>query len=217
MFTGLIEEVGVIERVIASGNGKNFVIRAHAVLEKTAVGDSISVNGVCLTVTEVERCSFTAFASTVTCGLTTLGTAASGTKANLERALALGSRLGGHIVQGHVDGVGTVKSVDRDSRGVSIRIEAGAEIARYIVERGSISVDGISLTVVSLDGRAFGLYLIPETIAATTLAEKKAGDRVNIETDILARYVERMIQGVRDGKGDGEAALKRALAEEGYL
>lgn len=217
MFTGLIEEVGVIERVIASGNGKNFVIRAQSVLEKTAVGDSISVNGVCLTVTAVERSSFAAFASTVTCGLTTLGNAAAGTKANLERALALGSRLGGHIVQGHVDGVGTIKSVDRDSRGVSIRIETGAEIARYIVERGSISVDGISLTVVSLDGRAFGLYLIPETIAATTLAEKKAGDRVNIETDILARYVERMMQGGREGKGDGEAALKRALAEEGYL
>ncbi len=217
MFTGLIEETGTIGKIEAAGEGKYLTVLSKTVLDGTKIGDSISVDGVCLTVTSLSRDSFTAFASQVTCSLTTIGRARAGTRVNLERALSLGSRMGGHIVQGHADGMGTIREIERDANGIRIRIALPAPLLRQVVPKGSIAVDGISLTVVSLDTDGLALYLIPETMGSTTLGGKKIGDQVNIETDVLAKYIERFMQG-RDeaGRGNDESLMKK-LAEGGFI
>ena len=151
MFTGLIEEIGRIARVQRAGDGLNLTIEAVRVLEGTRVGDSICINGACQTVTAIDARTFTVFASAVTAAVTTLGVFAPGRRVNLERAMTPASRFGGHFVQGHVDGRGSVASIEKDRMGMSVSVSAGPELCRYIVEKGSIAVDGVSLTVVSLD------------------------------------------------------------------
>lgn len=217
MFTGLIEEIGTIKSIMKSGDGVEFTVAASRVLDGTARGDSISVNGACLTVTDYSGNGFSVFASKITCEMTTVGTIKQGDRVNLERALALGSRMGGHIVQGHVDCVGKIDRISKGEKGIDISVIINEEAIRYVVPKGSIAVDGISLTVVSVDKHAFHLYLIPETIENTVLKEKKAGDSVNVETDILAKYVERLLEGKGESDSPDDSRLKEKLMEEGFM
>ncbi len=217
MFTGLIEEVGTVKGVMPSGNGLVMDVKAKTVLEGTGAGDSICINGACQTVTRVSGGGFSVFVSTVTASVTTLGSLASGTAVNLERAMTPEKRFGGHIVQGHVDGTGSISMIKKDPGGMAVDVAVDRSLMRYIVAKGSVAVDGISLTVVDVSELGFSLYLIPETLGSTTVPGWKRGDSVNIEVDILAKYVESML-GSRD-TGDGNAdneRLRRRLMEEGY-
>jgi riboflavin synthase len=219
MFTGIIEEIGEVSGIERSGDGMVLSISAKLVLEGTRTGDSISINGACLTVTSRTDRSFTVFASSVTEATTTLGSYSRGKRVNLERAMALSGRFGGHFVQGHVDGTGKVAGLKRGPEGVLVEVAAGDEIKRYIVEKGSVAVDGVSLTVVSLTPQGFSLYLIPETLARTAASYWKPEERVNIEADILAKYVERMLNAPEGGRGirrDDERIMKK-LADGGFV
>lgn len=221
MFTGLIEETGSVLGLKEAGESKILEVKCTKVLRETKRGDSISINGACQTVIDMSADSFSVFVSKVTLGITTLGEFKPGRTVNLERALTLSSRLGGHIVQGHVDFTGNVKKISKDSQGVEIDISVPEKDMKFIVEKGSIAVDGISLTVVSAEKDGFRLYLIPETLVNTNVGTWKSGDRINIETDILARYVERIIKSGRiepesDNAAKDESLLKK-LAENGYL
>lgn len=220
MFTGLIEETGSVLGIKSSGEGKILEIAASKVLEGTKKGDSISINGACQTVTDISSKSFSVFVSRVTLDITTLGYFTPGKAVNLERALTLSSRLGGHIVQGHVDLRGKVKNIKKDVQGVEIEVTVTGEYMKYIVEKGSITVDGISLTVVSTSGSDFKLYLIPETIENTIIKEWKTGTEVNIETDILARYVEQMLKYGKnnpDNNAENDVNFMGKLMENGYV
>lgn len=220
MFTGLIEETGSVLGIKSSGEGKILEIAASKVLESTKKGDSISINGACQTVTDLSAKSFSVFVSRVTLDVTTLGYFTPGRSVNLERALTLNSRLGGHIVQGHVDLRGKVKNIKKDVKGVEIEITVTGDYMKYIVEKGSITVDGISLTVVSTSGNDFKLYLIPETIENTIIKDWKAGTEVNIETDILARYVEQMLKYGKSGSdnnAENDVNFMGKLMENGYV
>ena len=213
MFTGIIEETGVVKSIERTGSGLNLTISCARVLEGTQIGDSITIDGACQTVTALNNDCFTVFASKITCELTTLGNFRISRIVNLERAVTLASRLGGHIVQGHIDGKGIVKSIIRDENGINIEIAATDEILRYIVEKGSAAVDGISLTVVSLRDNGFVIYIIPETVRKTSLNDRSVGDEVNIEVDILAKYVEKMIT----GNVDKDKSLKDKLIRGGFM
>ncbi len=214
MFTGLIEEIGTVLETRKQADGVHFTIAASAVLEGTKIGDSIAVHGACLTVTELGRNSFSAFASKVTCEATTLGGFAKNRRVHLERALRLDSRLGGHMVQGHVDGKGKVIALRRDASGLEMEISASDDLRKFIVPRGSVAVDGVSLTVVSLTRKGFILYIIPETLKSTTFASLSPGDEINIETDILAKYVERMLSAKEQSD---DRRLLRKLEEGGFF
>jgi len=221
VFTGLIEEIGSVRGIRNSGEGKILEISAEKVLNGTKRGDSISINGACQTVTEISAKSFSVFVSRVTLEITTLGDFTPGRYVNLERALTLSSRLGGHIVQGHVDLRGKVKNIKSDIRGVEIDISISGDYMKYVVEKGSITVDGISLTAVSAGENEFKLYLIPETIENTVVKTWKSGTEVNIETDILARYVEQMLKygkkNTPDKNGVNDINLMSKLLENGYV
>jgi len=221
VFTGLIEETGSVVSIKESGEGKILEVKGDMVLRETKRGDSISINGACQTVVSMTENTFSVFVSRVTLAVTTLGDFKPGRIVNLERALTLSTRLGGHIVQGHVDFTGKVKKISRDSQGVEIDISVSEANMKYIVEKGSIAVDGISLTVVEIEKEGFRLYLIPETLEVTNIGSWKNGDIVNIETDILARYVERILQFGRIEQGDepgaNDESLLKKLAENGYL
>jgi riboflavin synthase len=216
LFTGLIEEIGEVKGVERTGTGVLLTVGSRVVLEDTKIGDSISIDGACQTVTDIGKDCFTVFASKVTCSVTTLGDFKTGRRVNLERALTASSRLGGHLVQGHVDGKGKIRRIKNDKNGLGIEIHVDESDLRYVVERGSVSVDGVSLTVVSLAKDSFAVYIIPETIIKTTLSEKAIGDEVNIETDILAKYVEKMLSSGNDSI-DADRSLKNKLIEEGFI
>ncbi len=219
MFTGLIEETGSVAGLTDSGEGKILQVRGSKVLEGTQIGDSISVNGACQTVTAIKGNTFSVFASRVTLNITTLGSFKSGDVVNLERALTPSTRMGGHIVQGHVDLTGRVERISRDTRGVEIVISVEKSSMKYIVGKGSIAVDGISLTVVSVSDSNFTLYLIPETLEKTNIGGWKTGTIVNIETDILAKYVENMLRFGRTELNNNEENDKNLLSklyEEGF-
>lgn len=217
MFTGLIEEVGTVASLSRAGAGLTLTVRAKRVLEGTRIGDSICINGACQTVTALDGPSFTVFVSSVTASVTTLGSFAANRRVNLERAMTPSSRFGGHFVQGHVDGRGVVGAVEKDSMGMGVTITVGPELARYIVAKGSVAVDGVSLTVVAADEKGFSLYFIPETLESTILSEWKTGAEVNIEVDILAKYVERMLRSGKDDDRSGDGALMKKLMEEGFV
>ncbi|MCP4134361.1 MAG: riboflavin synthase [bacterium] len=221
MFTGLIEEIGSVKGVKPSGEGIFLEIAARSVLEGSKIGDSISINGACQTVTEIGRDFFVAFVSKVTASVTTLGSFSPGSPVNLERAMLPVSRFGGHIVQGHVDGTGKVEKLSRDTHGLEVEISLNPGLEKYIVAKGSIAVDGISLTVVSLTEKGFTLYLIPETLDNSIINDWQTGSVVNIEVDILAKYVERMLLAQDGGPAGDEARkdaeLKKKLMEEGYF
>ena len=191
MFTGLVEIIGAIDRVTESELGRELRVRCHWV--DLRLGESIALNGACLTVRTADAGWFTVSAVSTTLDRTTIGSWAVGTAVNLERAMRLGERLGGHLVQGHVDGVGTVLDVRRRESALLIDIAVPSEVARFLVPHGSITVDGVSLTVVSAGEDRFTVSLIPETLARTTLGRRRPGDRVNLETDVIARHVEKLV------------------------
>jgi riboflavin synthase len=202
MFTGIIEEIGEVTRVQRHGDAARITVRGPLAVQGAKHGDSISVNGVCLTVVALERDEFTADVMRETLVMSTLDAVGIGTHVNLERAAQLGDRLGGHIVQGHVDGTATVLSTRDGSAWRVARLSLTPELAPLVARKGSIAIDGTSLTVSDVGGGAedgywFEVSLIPETLAATTLGQRVAGDRVNIETDIVARQVQRMLQFAR--------------------
>lgn len=191
MFTGIIEEVGQIEKTEFSGEWGRVKIRASKVLEGTKNGDSISVNGVCLTVTDIETDSFYADVMAETFRKSNLGSLKVRDKVNLERAMAADGRFGGHIVSGHIDGTGTITALDREGNAVWVTIKTSAAIMRGIVQKGSICIDGISLTVADVLEDSFKVSIIPHTGKETTLLEKRRGAVVNLENDIIGKYVER--------------------------
>ncbi len=211
MFTGIIEEIGVVQSIKPKPNGRLISIRAHTVIEGTKIGDSIAIDGACQTVTEIGRDYFTVFASDVTIAVTTFRLFTTGTKVNLERAVQPQGRLGGHLVQGHVDAIGKIVLLHRLPEGLKVSLAVPNDIGKFIVPKGSIAIDGISLTVVDKKD-TIELYCIPETIANTTLAQKKQGDMVNIEVDIIAKYVYYMLQGIQGG----DSLLEKKLKEEGF-
>jgi riboflavin synthase len=190
MFTGIVEHLGRV----ASADGPRLVVSAGPVAEDANLGDSVSVNGVCLTVAgrDGEDLAFDLAEETLT--VTTLGRLRAGDPVNLERPVTLATRLGGHVVQGHVDGVGTVREVTDAGGGREVAIDLPDGLGRYLVPKGSVTVDGVSLTVAALDDGGFRVALIPHTLAVTTLGSRKAGDAVNLEVDVLAKYVERLMQ-----------------------
>lgn len=193
MFTGLVEEKGTIVSLTSSGDGKTVVISAQKVREDTDHGDSIAVSGVCVTAVEFGSGTFSAEVMSETLGHSTAGLWAPGTVVNLERAAALGDRLGGHIVQGHVDATERVLDVAPGDRWQVVRISLSADIAPLVVHKGSLTIDGVSLTVSALGDDWCEVSLIPETLDATTLGLLAPGDVVNVETDILARHVQRLL------------------------
>lgn len=193
MFTGIIEEIGRIRRLSLSGSSGEITIAAHKVLRGTRIGDSIAVNGICLTVTHITADSFTADVMAETVRRSSLSGAGSGDPVNLERAMPADGRFGGHFVSGHVDGTGVIRSMRRDENAVWVRVSAPEKLLKYIAEKGSIAIDGISLTVAEVDGDGFQVSIIPHTGEETILLGKRAGDPVNLETDIIAKYVEKML------------------------
>lgn len=199
MFTGIIEEIGKIKSITRGSRSVALEVQAKKVLEDTKVGDSIATNGVCLTVTSLTGAGFRADVMPETMRRSSLGTLKPGDRVNLERALCLSSRLGGHIVAGHVDGTGRITDVQRDDIAVWITISADAQLLRYMIEKGSITVDGVSLTIAYVDESVFRVSVIPHTQEETTLTGKHTGDIVNLENDMIARYVEKLMG--RENKG----------------
>jgi len=193
MFTGIIEATGRVARIEPRGGDARLVVEAGALgLGDVALGDSISVSGVCLTAIAIDGDEFAADVSVETLTRTSLGALASGAAVNLEKAMRLSDRLGGHLVSGHVDGIGRVISIEPDARSQRWVFELPPELARYVAPKGSIAIDGVSLTVNEVDGARFGVNLIPHTIGVTTFRERRVGDALNIEVDLVARYVERL-------------------------
>ncbi|TAM44784.1 MAG: riboflavin synthase [Gammaproteobacteria bacterium] len=218
MFTGIIQAIGKIAALEKRGGDARLRIQTGKLdLADVKLGDSIAVNGVCLTAVLTDAKGFSADVSGETLARTTLGGLKSGDAVNLEKALTPTTRLGGHLVSGHVDGVGTVHERTQDARSVRFRIEVPAALAKYIAEKGSVCVDGVSLTVNAVAGAAFEINIVPHTLAETTLDELAPGRRVNIEVDILARYLERLLTA---GKVEGEAGegglTRELLARHGF-
>ena len=193
MFTGIVEELGTVEALEDQGDAIRLTVRGPVVTSDASLGDSISVNGCCLTVVTHEDATFTADVMRETLDKTALGSLEPGSRVNLERAVTAATRLGGHIVQGHVDGTGAVLRRTPSEHWEVVEISLPAELSRYLVEKGSITVDGISLTVFDVGAEAFSVSLIPETLARTTLGIKQPGDVVNLEVDVIAKYVEKMV------------------------
>lgn len=193
MFTGIVEEMGTLKSLRKGASSAVLEIQAQVVLEDIHIGDSIAVNGVCLTATSFTPTSFTADVMHETLDRSSLAQLRPGSRVNLERAMAANGRFGGHIVAGHVDGVGTILRTRRDDNAIWYTIGAGPEVLRYVVEKGSITIDGISLTVAAVTDTDFSISAIPHTVAVTVLRDRKPGDRVNLETDIIGKYVEKLL------------------------
>lgn len=212
MFTGLVECEGVITRAERSGSGMRLEVYAPEFGRDMAIGDSIAVNGACLTVVKFIRGAFLTDVSPETVDRSTLGGLRQGAKVNLERALRLSDRLGGHLVSGHIDGVGRLEMRQPAGRFTVYQFQAPPEVMRYVVEKGSIAIDGISLTVAKVAPQGFTTAVIPQTESATTLKDKPIGDAVNLEADMLAKYVERFVLGYT-GAGESPAPEKRGLGD----
>ncbi len=193
MFTGIVEEIGIVRSVVSGSQSGNVSIRAKKVLENSHIGDSIAVNGVCLTVTSLLADGFTADVMPESFRRSSLGQLRIGDMVNLERAMAADGRFGGHIVSGHIDGTGRIAKVTREQNAVWLHITAGAQILELIVEKGSIAIDGISLTVAGVTASDFSVSIIPHTYSETTLSRKRIGDVVNLENDIIGKYVQRFL------------------------
>jgi riboflavin synthase len=199
MFTGIVEELGSV----AATNGRRVSIACSAVREDSAVGASVAVNGVCLTVVDRPAGGLSFELSEETLARTALADLQPGDGVNLERPVTLASRLSGHLVQGHVDGVGTVQNVEGAEGGVVLTVRAPERLGRYLVDKGSVVVDGVSLTVAARDEDTFSVALVPHTLAVTTLGSVRPGDLVNLEMDVIAKYVERLLQAKTTGATDG--------------
>jgi riboflavin synthase len=220
MFTGLVEEKGKLISLRRGADSAHLKIGARLVMSGMQTGDSIAVNGVCLTVTTFDEGAFTADVMAETLAKTNLGELQAGDRVNLERAMRLGDRLGGHLVSGHIDGVGTIIKKERHDIATLITVAAPPAVMRYIIKKGSVAVDGTSLTVVDFNEDSFQVSLIPHTAHATVLGEKKPGDRVNLEGDMIGKYVERWL-GARQREESEKAPSKglsaELLAEHGFV
>ncbi len=218
MFTGIIEAIGTISRIEPKGSDARFIVETGKLdLGDVQLGDSIAVNGVCLTAVELPGNGFVADVSGETLSRTAFAQLKAGSAVNLEKALTPTTRLGGHLVSGHVDGVGEVTSRSDDGRSVKFRIKAPDELARYIAEKGSITVNGISLTVNGVNGALFDLNIVPHTLQETTMDGFVVGTQVNLEVDLIARYLERMMLGDRAAEPDTQGVSMEFLAEHGFL
>jgi len=211
MFTGIIEEIGGIKSIKTAGRSLKMIISASKVIEDLKIGDSINTDGVCLTVTEFSHTTFIVDLMPETTLRSTFSKVKAGSKVNLERALRLSDRLGGHIVSGHIDGTGLIEKIRKDENAVRFTIASGENILRYIVEKGSIAIDGISLTVINVDRNTFEVSIIPHTQTETTLLTKKTGVSVNIECDIIGKYVEKL------ASKKGEKFSLNFLADNGFV
>lgn len=212
MFTGIIEEIGTVRRIEHGAKGARLTIQANTVLEDTRIGDSIATNGVCLTVVSMTGDSFSADVMAESLRRSSLGTLQGGSPVNLERAMAANGRFGGHIVSGHIDGTGTIASQKREDNAVWVKIKTPAPLLRYIVEKGSIAIDGVSLTVAAVTDTDFSVSIIPHTGAQTILLDKKPGDPVNLECDVIGKYVEKLTAPHKTG-----GISTNFLAENGFL
>ncbi len=222
MFTGIIEELGSIDFIQKKSQSAKLGIRCRKVLEKTKVGDSIAVNGVCLTVTSMSGQGYTADVMAETLDRSSLGRLSRGSLVNLERAMPADGRFGGHMVAGHIDGTGTVRGISRDETAVWYRIEAAPGILRYVVEKGSIAIDGISLTVAQVSEIDFSVSVIPHTQQETNLVQRKNGDIVNLECDIVGKYIEKLCRGgagmpPHAGTEETGRVTEAFLLENGFL
>lgn len=213
MFTGIVEETGNIKSIARGANSAVLTVEASEVLTDVHLGDSIAVNGVCLTCTSFTSTQFTADVMHETLNRSSLGQLRPGSKVNLERAMRADGRFGGHIVAGHIDGVGRITDIRRDDNAIWYTIDTPDEIMRYIIEKGSIAIDGISLTVAAVGSSWFKVSIIPHTAAQTTLSIKKPGDIVNLENDLIGKYVEKLIQPY-NGKSSG--ITMEFLASHGF-
>ncbi|MCC7265167.1 MAG: riboflavin synthase [Candidatus Latescibacteria bacterium] len=214
MFTGLIEEVGAVRRVQRQGAFQRLEVSARLVLEGTRLGDSININGACQTAVELGADYFAVESVEETLQRTTLGALRPGDPVNLERSVRLQDRLGGHLVLGHVDGVGRISQIETRQREWLVSVEPPAELLRYLAFKGSIAIDGISLTVAQVEGRAFTAAIIPHTFDQTTLGRRRRGDVVNLEVDVIARYVERLLRAGDPASGTGLTLEK--MRDMGY-
>jgi riboflavin synthase len=218
MFTGIIEAVGTVGSIQARGGDVRVTIRSGRLdLSDVKLGDSIAVNGICLTAVALPGDGFVADVSGETLQRSAFVDLKAGSRVNLEKALTPTTRLGGHLVSGHVDGVGELLSLQQDARSVRMRIQAPAELAKYIAEKGSITVDGVSLTVNAVDGARFELNIVPHTMQETTLVGFTVGRRINLEVDLIARYLERLLLGERASQGTGDGISMAFLAEHGFM
>lgn len=215
MFTGIIEEVGVINRLSLSGNSGSIDVKASKVLERTKIGDSIAVNGVCLTVTNLKSSGFIADVMPETIARSSLNILTTGSLVNLERAMPADGRFGGHIVSGHIDGTGIIEEIYRDENAVRISIRAANDIMQLIVEKGSITIDGISLTVASTAEDSFSVSVIPHTLSETSLIKKEIGNPVNLETDIIGKYVQKLLKSSSNEVKSNELTIEY-LKEMGF-
>lgn len=193
MFTGIIEEIGTIKSINSNGISSQLCINANKILEDTKIGDSIAVNGVCLTVTSIKSNLFTADVMAETLRRSNLGSLIPQSKINLERAMPANGRFGGHIVSGHIDGTGTIVETKPEGNAVWIKINCSDNLLKYIIHKGSITIDGISLTVAKVTDSDFSVSIIPHTAANTTLLQKKSGDVVNLENDVVGKYIEKLL------------------------
>ena len=215
MFTGIIEEIGTIRQIRKGRQSAVLEITANTELEGLRVGDSIAVNGVCLTVVSFDNTGFSADVMHETLNRSSLAVLQSGSHVNLERALPVNGRLGGHIVAGHVDGTGTIAERRKDDTAIWYKIQAGHTVLRQVVEKGSIAIDGISLTVAAVTDRDFSVSVIPHTAQVTVLGEKKVGDLVNLETDILGKYVEKLLAPLGQER-ENRGITREFLAKYGF-
>ena len=221
MFTGIIEGLGTVSAIASSGPGKRLAIESDFALDQTRIGDSISVSGACLTVVKLHAKRFEVDVSPETLAKTTFGNVKMGDRVNLERAMRLSDRLDGHLVSGHIDGLGTLQHREQIGNAISVTIGASKAITRYMIAKGSVAVDGISLTINSSTDNEFGVSIIPHTAKITTIGIKRLGDPVNIETDMIGKYVERFMTHPRSGESEAMSANSGIdmdfLAKTGFI
>lgn len=212
MFTGIVEEIGVVVSISKGAQSSKMTLQGNVIFEDMHIGDSVAVNGVCLTVTSKTGNTFTVDVMAETLRRSSLGSLTNGSKVNMERAMAANGRFGGHIVSGHIDGTGEIESFVKEDNAVWVTVKTPAGILKYIIEKGSITIDGISLTVAYVDSHCFKVSLIPHTAANTTLLSKKPGDIVNLENDIVGKYIDKLLHFNEDAEGEQSSKKESGIS-----